>query len=98
MKGYTRKICWCCGEEFMGGVKARFCSAACRREAKRMQQARAEQEKLGRMTESVGHIAIARINREARKQGTTYGKLVEKEWAKTHMRVDTPHRDSVKGE
>lgn len=92
MKGYTRKICWCCGEEFMGGVKARYCSDACRNQSKRMQQAAAERQKTGRMMESVGHIAIARINRQARKKGTTYGKLVAEEWAKTHVRVDTPHR------
>ena len=74
----------------MGGVKARYCSAACRNQSK--QRADAERQKTGRMMDSVGHIAIARINRQARKKGTTYGKLVAEEWAKTHVRVDTPHR------
>lgn len=68
-----RKKCELCGTEFLTNyAQKRYCSDACRAEAKRTQSLHYKEQKKKKKKES----SFVEINRKAREAGMSYGKYV----------------------
>lgn len=88
MRKEIKKRCEICGDVFVATTSAAHRCPSCAEFRRKYRGYTADQKRRKKLTGNMA--AIEKKNIEAQQLGTTYGKLVGKQWAAEHVRVKIP--------